>query len=221
MAHIDLSHPITEGMETYPGLPTPSIATHLSRDAAEAAYGPGVRFHIGVVSICTNTGTYLDVPFHRYDDGHDLASLPLERVSFVPGISLDRRGTRTIDLVTDELAGAAGHAVLIRTDHSRHFGTPAYLEGHPHLSASAARALVDADVACVGIDSLNIDAIDDPTRPVHSTLLAAGIPIVEHLTGLDGLPDHGFRFTAVPPRIAGLATFPVRAFAVVDDLGHW
>ena len=212
---IDLSHRITEGMETYPGLPVPVIGTHLSREAAELLYAPGTTFHIGLITMCTNTGTYLDVPFHRYADGHDLAELPLERVAAVPAVCLDRRGITTIDLTSDDLAGLAGHTVLVRTDHSVHFGTEAYMQGHPHLSAASAEALVAADVACVGIDSLNIDGTSTGERPVHSILLAAGIPIVEHLTGLAALPDQAFTFTAVPPKIEGAGTFTVRAFATI------
>ena len=214
---IDLSHRITDGMETYPGLPTPVIGTHLSREAAALLYAPGTTFHIGLITMCTNTGTYLDVPFHRYADGHDLAALPLERVADVPAVCLDRRGTVTIDLTADELVGLAGHAVLGRTDHSVHFGTEQYLRDHPHLSAASAEALVAADVACVGIDSLNIDGTSTGERPVHSILLAAGIPIVEHLTALASLPGRGFSFTAVPPKIEGAGTFTVRAYATISD----
>ena len=212
---IDLSHDITDGMSTYPGLPTPVIGDHLTREAAIAVYGEGNTFHIGMVTMCTNTGTYLDVPFHRYADGHDLSGLALERVAEVPAVCLDRRGHTTIDLGAEDLAGLAGHAVLVRTDHSDRWGTPAYAEGHPHLSAAAAEALVEADVACVGIDSLNIDGTAEKARPVHTTLLAAGIPIIEHLTGLAALPADGFTFTAVPPKIEGAGTFTVRAFATV------
>ena len=214
---VDLSHTIAPGMETYPGLPVPVVETHLSREAAEGLYGPGVTFHIGMVHLCTNTGTYLDVPFHRYADGHDLTALPLDRVADVPGVCLDRRGRRAIDLDDDELSGLAGHAVLIRTDHSRFFGTGRYGEEHPYLTEAAAAALVRADVACVGIDSLNIDSTDDGRRPVHSVLLGADVPIVEHLTALDRLPRSGFRFWAVPPKVAGAGTFTVRAHAALGD----
>ena len=215
-ALIDFRHPIVDGMVTYPGLPTPVIGTHLSREAAAKIYAPGTTFHIGQIDICTNTGTYLDVPFHRFADGHDLAALPLERVAGVPGVLLDRRGQTTIDLTRDEVAGLAGHAVLVRTDHSVHFGTAAYSSDHPHLSTTAAEALVNAGVACVGIDSLNIDGTSDGERPVHTTLLDAEIPIIEHLTNLAALPAVGFRFTAVPPKFEGAGTFTVRAFATLN-----
>ncbi|MFT5203328.1 MAG: arylformamidase [Candidatus Aldehydirespiratoraceae bacterium] len=214
--HIDLSHPIVDGMLTYPGLPTPIVDTHLSREAAEEIYGPDITFQIGLITMCTNTGTYLDVPFHRYADGHDLSELELDRVAGVPAVCLDRRGVETIELTAAELAGLAGHAVLIRTDHSVTFGTEPYFDSHPHLSAATAAALVEAGVACVGIDSLNIDGTATGERPVHSRLLGAEVPIIEHLTNLAELPAYGFRFTAVPPKIVGAGTFTVRAFATLD-----
>ena len=221
---VDLSHVITAGMETYPGLPTPEISPHLTREAAEEIYGPGITFTIGMVNLCTNTGTYLDVPYHRYADGHDLTKLDLTRVAEVPAICLDRTGQEQIDLRAEDfddghiggLSALAGMAVLIRTDHAIHFGTPAYTESHPHLSAASAELLAAANVACVGIDSLNIDGTSTGERPVHSTLLKADIPIIEHLTALDQLPVTGFRFTAVPPKIEHAGTFTVRAFATVD-----
>ena len=213
---IDLSHVISPGMVTYPGLPVPIVEDHLSREAAIDVYGPGNTFQIGLVTMCTNTGTYLDVPFHRYADGHDLTGLALERVAGVPAVCLDRRGQTTIELTDEDLQDLGGHAVLVRTDHSATWGTDGYFEAHPHLSATSADALVAAGVACVGIDSLNIDGTAETTRPVHTTLLGAEIPIIEHLTGLDALPDDGFAFTAVPPKIEGAGTFTVRAFATVD-----
>jgi len=212
---VDLSHRITDGMITYPGLPAPVIGTHLSREAAEQLYGPGLTFHIGLLTICTNTGTYIDVPFHRYADGHDLADLALEQVAGLPAVVLDRRGLETIEITAADLAGLAGHAVLVRTDHSQYFGTERYAQAHPHLSAASAEALVAAGVACAGIDSMNIDGTATGDRPVHSILLGEGIPIVEHLTNLAALPARGFAFTAVPPKIEGAGTFTVRAFAEI------
>ena len=214
---VDLSHPIREGLSTYPGLPTPEIGAHLDRDAAEAIYGPGVTFHIGMITMCTNTGTYLDVPFHRFADGHDLVGLPLERVAGVPGICIDATGRQAgLELLGD--TDVRGCAVLFRTGHSQHFGTPRYFEDHPHVTVDLARALVSGGAACVGIDSLNIDATSGPEgdgRPVHTTLLRNDIPIIEHLTNLVALPHSGFTFTAVPPKIEGLGTFTVRAFAEI------
>jgi kynurenine formamidase len=216
---IDLSHDVDDGMLTYPGLPVPHVFEHLSRADAEQIYGTGVTFQIGMVTMCTNTGTYLDTPFHRFPDGHDLVGLPLERVSNVPAVCIDCTGMPTIG--PDVLDGhvLSGAAVLFRTDHSLHFGTARYFDTHPYLLPATAQALVDADVALAGIDSLNIDATHSPDgdgRPVHTTLLRAGIPIVEHLTRLAELPSHGFRFTAVPPKVHGLGTFTVRAHAWVE-----
>ena len=205
-------------MLTYPGMPGPHVFVHLDREAAQAVYGPGVTFQVGMVTICSNTGTYIDMPFHRFADGHDLTGLALERVSAVPAVCIDCTGLMSIG--PDMLAGRslAGMAVLFHTDHSRHWGNPAYFEPHPHLTAATAEALVEAGVAVVGIDSLNIDATHSPEgdgRPVHTVLLRAGIPIVEHLTALDQLPAAGFTFTAVPPKIEGMGTFTVRAHATL------
>ena len=216
--HVDLSHVVTEGMLTYPGLPAPHVFDHLDRVAAEAVYGAGVTFQIGMVTICSNTGTYIDMPFHRFADGHDLTGLALARVSAVPAVCIDCRGLAEIGPDVLPATDLAGRAVLFHTGHSRHWDTPDYFTAHPYLLQSTAEALVAAGVAVVGIDSLNIDATHSPVgdgRPVHTTLLRAGIPIVEHLTALDQLPADGFTFTAVPPKIAGMGTFTVRAHATL------
>ena len=206
---------ITDGLVTYPGLPAPHISDHLSREAAEEIYGPGIRFQIGMVNLCTNTGTYLDVPVHRYADGHDLTGLALERVAAVPAVCLDRRGESAIDLTPADVEGLAGHAVLLYTGHAKKWGSDAYFVDHPYVTEASTVVMRDADVACVGIDTLNIDSTRGGGRPVHSVLLRAEIPIIEHLTNLEALPATGFTFTAVPPKIEGAGTFTVRAFATV------
>lgn len=219
--HIDLSHVITDGMETYPGLPVPVVADHLTREAAEEIYGPGITFQIGLVTMCTNTGTYLDTPFHRFADGHDLTALELDRVASVDGVLLDCRGQQVVELADVDLSSARGKAVLIWTGHAERWGSDAYFVDHPALSGAAAERLRHAGVACVGIDSLNIDATEGTgERPVHTTLLRSEIPIIEHMTNLDTLAEAvsngtAFSFTAVPPKIAGCGTFSVRAFATV------
>jgi len=214
---VDLSHAIHDGMITYPGLPGPEITDHLTRDAAERAYGDGVRFHIGRISMVANTGTYVDSPFHRFDGGADLAELPLDRVADREGVLVRADPARRAIDVAD-LAGhdVAGRAVLVHTGWDRHFGTPAYLTGAPFLTALATAWLVEHGAAIVGIDSVNIDDVNDRSRPAHTGLLRAGVPIVEHLCHLERLPARGFRFYAVPPKVAGFGTFPVRAYAVVD-----
>ena len=215
---IDLSHVVTDGLQTYPGLPAPFVFEHLSREAAVEVYGPGVTFQIGMITMCSNTGTYIDMPFHRFADGHDLTGLPLERVSQVPGVCIDVRGIGRIEPGTIEDVEVEGCAVLFHTGHSRTFGTAEYIVDHPYMAVETAQRLVERGAAVVGIDSLNIDATSGPEgagRPVHTRLLRAGIPIVEHLTNLAALPASGFTFTAVPPKIAGMGTFTVRAHAVV------
>jgi kynurenine formamidase len=215
---VDLSHAIHDGLVTYPGISTPRIGAELTREASRARYAPGTEFHIGRIEMSTNTGTYLDTPFHRFADGFDLAALPLEAVADLPGIVVDlpagQRSFEPGDL--PPAADLAGRAVLLRTGWSRNFGSPPYFTGHPFVSATAAQRLVEARAALVGIDSLNVDATSGNERPVHTALLAARIPIVEHLTALDALPRSGFRFFAVPVKVAGLGSFPVRAFARVE-----
>jgi kynurenine formamidase len=206
---VDLSHPFGDGTVTYPGLPAPVVGDHLSREASRERYASGVEFQIGRIEMVSNTGTYLDTPFHRYPDGHDLSGLDLARVVDVPGLLIE--GT----VLGDE--DVAGRAVLFRTGWDQHWATDRYGDpSHPFLAPAAADALVAGGAAVVGIDSVNIDSTVTGERPIHSALLAAGIPIVEHLCGLEQLAGRAFRFTAAPPAVVGMGTFPVRALAVLD-----
>lgn len=213
MAIVDLSHAVGDGTVTYPGLPAPVITEHLSREASREIYADGYEFQIGRIEMVTNTGTYLDTPFHRFPDGHDLTGPDLSRVAGVPGVVVP---------VADQAAGpalldgvdVAGRAVLFRTGWDAHWGTDHYGDGsHPFLAVETAERLVAEGAALVGIDSVNIDDTRGGERPIHTTLLRAGVPIVEHLTGLAALGATPFRFSAVPPAIAGLGTFIVRAYA--------
>lgn len=214
---IDLSHTVEHGMITYKGLPAPIICDYLSREASRARYAEGTEFQIGKIEMVANTGTYLDSPFHRYPHGHDLSELALESLADLDCVAVrvtDRRD-RAIDRVPVDLASLKGKALLIHTGWDAHWRTDQYFENHPHLTGELAKSLVDAGVTLVGIDSFNIDSTDDGTRPVHSALLGAGIPIVEHMCGLDAVPERGARFFAVPVKVKGMGTFPVRAFAKV------
>ena len=211
---IDLSHAIADGTVTYPGLPAPRITDHLSREASKASYAPGTTFHIAKIEMVANTGTYVDAPSHRWEDGDDLATLPLEAVANLDAVVIEHASQRGLSAAS--VADVRGRAVLIRTGWSRHFGTAAYGGGqHPFVTREAAEALVAGGAKLVGIDSLNIDDTADKSRPAHTILLRAGIPVVEHLTALEMLPRKGFRFFAVPARFVGVGTFPVRAFAIV------
>ena len=212
---IDLSHTIEDGMITYKGLPAPLICDHLSRAQSRAHYAPGTEFQIGKITMVSNTGTYIDSPFHRFADGADIADLTLSKLANMDALVVrigpdDKRAIPRDAFAAFDLQGKA---VLIETRWDRHWRTDQYFEGHPYLTADAAEFLRASQVALVGIDSLNIDDTRDLQRPVHTTLLGAGIPIVEHLTGLSQLPLTGFRFSAVPPKVRGMGTFPVRAYA--------
>ncbi|MDR6973283.1 cyclase family protein [Leifsonia shinshuensis] len=213
---VDLSHRIRAGLVTYPGLPAPVITPHLTREDSRAVYAPGTEFAMDVITMIGNTGTYLDSPYHRYPGGPDLAGLDLTTLVGLPAevVHVPAGGPRGITAADLRDVGTAGAAVLLHTGWDAHFGTPAYAGGAPFLTEDGARHLADAGVALVGIDSLNIDDTESGgTRPAHSILLAAGVHVVEHLTGLEKLPERGARFTAAPPAIEGFGTFPVRAFA--------
>ena len=215
---IDLSHEIEHGMVTYPGLPAPLISDWLSRDASRTRYAPGTTFQIGKIELLANTGTYIDAPFHRYEGGDDIAGCALDAVADLPGIVVRARGgpTRPIDTRHFKGQDVKKKAVLVHTGWDAHWRTDTYSAGqHPFITRDAAEYLAQAGAALVGIDSLNIDDDKDGTRPTHTTLLGAGVAIVEHMTNLAALPDSGFHFFAVPPRVKGMGSFPVRAFALV------
>lgn len=215
---VDLSHPIRAGLITYPGLPAPVITPHLSREQSREKYSPGTEFAMDIITMIGNTGTYLDSPFHRYADGTDLAGLDLSTLVGLPTevFHLGEGAGRAI--TAERLTGreVRGAAVLLHTGWDRHFGTQSYGTGAPYVTEDAARRLVQAGAVLVGIDSVNIDDTESGgSRPAHTVLLGAGVHVVEHLTNLAGLPEHGARFTAAPPAIEGFGTFPVRAFAEI------
>jgi len=214
-SRIDLSHTVIDGMVTYLGLPAPVICDFLSREQSRSQYAVGTEFQIGMIEMCANTGTYLDSPFHRYEDGIDISKLPLESLAEIEAITINVSGQAERAVRREQLLpyDVGGKAVLIHTGWDRHWGTDHYFEGHSFLTAEAAHHLVEEGATLVGIDSLNIDDTSSGERPVHSTLLASGIPICEHLTNLAALPIEKVRFSAVPVKVVGMGTFPVRAYA--------
>lgn len=212
---IDLSHVIEDGLVTYPGLPAARICDYLSREQSRARYAPGTEFQIARIDIVANTGTYLDCPFHRYADGDDLAQVGPEAFADLDAIVIraDHREVQAID--ADRFRGRElhGRAVLVHTGWDARWTRPEYAIDHPFLTEDAALFLRDCGVKLVGIDSMNIDDTRGNARPVHSVLLGANILIVEHLCNLGALPDEGFAFSAIPPKLRGVGTFPVRALA--------
>lgn len=211
---IDLSHTVEDGLVTYKGLPAPIICDYLSREASKVHYADGTSFQIGKIEMVANTGTYLDAPFHRYAHGKDLSQLSLEAVACLPAVKVTvPQDMGSISAAVFSSLDVKGKAVLVHTNWSRHWNTEAYYEGHPFLTADAAAWLRDQGAKLVGIDSYNIDDIRGGQRPVHSTLLEAEVLIVEHLCNLARVPMTGFTFHAVPVKVKGFGTFPVRAFA--------
>jgi kynurenine formamidase len=214
---IELSHQIVPGMKTYPGLPEPKVDVLLDYEASRERYQNQAEFYIASLHLCGNTGTYVDSPRHRYREGIDLAGLPLAQLANLPTVIVDAtQAGRAIGGDIFRELDLTGRAILVRTDFSKHWGSPAYFTDNPFLTADAADLLVSKQPAFVGIDSLNIDDTGDPSRPAHTKLLGTGIPICEHMTNLEALPASGARLHAVPIAWVGGGTFPVRAYAVVD-----
>lgn len=212
---IDCSHIVEDGLVTYKGLPAPIICDYLSREESRKRYAEGTEFQIGKIEMVANTGTYIDSPFHRYADGKDLSELPMTSIANLDGVVVRKTGDgRAINWEIFDDVDVWGKAVLVNTGWDAHWKTDAYFEDHPYLTADAAEFLVKAGAKLVGIDSYNIDSVDTGERPVHSALLGAEIPIVEHLCGLGNVPDQGFKFFAVPVKVKGMGTFPIRAFAL-------
>lgn len=212
---VDLSHAVAGGEIHHPGLPAPVVTEHLGHAGSAGRYAPGVSFQIGRVDMVANTGTSVDAPYHRYPGTPDVADLPLDALADLDGvvIRLDGMAGRAIGAAALAATAVEGRAVLLDTGWARRWGSPAYQVDRPFLTGDGARFLADRGARLVGIDALNIDDTDDPERPAHSILLAAGIPIVENLAHLDGLPIDGFRFSAAPMRLRGMGAFPVRAWA--------
>jgi len=211
---IEVSHAIVPGMKTYPGLPEPVAEVLMDYDASHERYQGMAEFLIASLHLCGNTGTYVDSPRHRHRDGVDLAGLPLESVADV-GVTLIDATHAGRAIGPDVFAGRVlrDRAVLVRTDFSSRWATKAYFEDNPFLTAEASRLLVESGARFAGIDSLNIDDTDDLSRPAHTLLLGAGIPVCEHMTNLAAVADGG-RLHAVPIAWSGGATFPVRAYVI-------
>ena len=214
--YVEVSHPIVPGMKTYPGLPEPKVDVIIDYDGSRERYQGKAEFLIASLDLCGNTGTYVDAPIHRYRGGADLASLPLDRLADLDAVVIDATvAGRTIGSDAFRETELSGRAALVRTDFSRNWGTDAYFSGNPFLTADACDLLLAKGVRFVGIDSLNIDDTADPSRPAHTRLLGAGVPICEHMTNLAAVPSSGSRLHAVPIAWVGGASFPVRAYVVV------
>jgi arylformamidase len=211
---IDVSHTVENGMVTYQGMPGPVIADYRSRESSRQFYAPGTEFHIGRIDMVANTGTYVDAPFHRFSGGIDLSELPLASLADLPGTRITADQHPLVDMDSFEGRDLSGKAVLVHTGWSRYWLTERYFSDPPFLTRKAAEFLAQSNVALVGIDSMNIDDINDKSRPVHTVLLQANIPIVEHLTNLGEVPAEDFRFFAVPVKVKSFGSFPVRAFAI-------
>lgn len=212
---VELSHTIENGLVTYKGLPAPIICDYLSRKESKKVYGEGTEFQIGKIEMVANTGTYIDCPFHRFSEGRDFTEFGLERFADLDAVVINVPYSKTLKITAEHLGHCEikNRAVLFYTGWDKYWNSDKYYKNHPHLTKDCAEYLRESQVKLVGIDSLNIDCTKAKSRPVHTTLLGAGILIVEHLCNLNSLPKDGFMFSAIPPKIKGMGSFPVRAMA--------
>ena len=218
--YIDLSHTIDNGLKTYKGLPAPVICDYYSREDSKKNYADGSEFQIARIDMVANTGTYIDCPFHRFEHGEDFNQIKLDRLVNIDAVCIRHDYRNSLEIPLDSVQGIdlRAKAVLFNTSWSKHWNTDAYYENHPYVSTELASYLMEQEVKLVGIDSHNIDDTRFGMRPVHTILLEAGILIVEHLCNLNALPDSGFHFSAVPPKICGVGSFPVRAMATIGHI---
>ncbi|HZX57106.1 MAG TPA: cyclase family protein, partial [Mucilaginibacter sp.] len=172
---IDLSHTIENGLITYKGLPAPIICDYLSRENSKQFYEEGTTFQIGKIEMVSNTGTYIDCPFHRFENGKDLSEVRLDKFADLEGIVIRAPHIKQLAVTAELLLNydVKDRAVLIHTGWAEHWNTEAYYNGHPYLTADAAEYLLNSGAKLVGIDSHNIDNTEGRTRPVHTTLLGA------------------------------------------------
>jgi len=215
---IDLSHPIRNGMRVYPGIPAPEISAFLTHEQSRARYQGQCELTFSQVNIVAGVGTYLDAPYHRQPGLPDHATLPLSSLVDVPGVVIDLRHRSGRAITPDALGNGDWHdrAVLLRSGMDAHWETDRYWSEGPFLMAETALRLVAAGIALLGVDFLNVDDTSDPRRPAHTALLRAGIPIIENLRGLGALQTPGFRLHAATIPLEGVASFPIRAYAVLS-----
>jgi arylformamidase len=216
--YIDLSHTIENGMITYQGLPGPVITDFLSRERSRERYNPGTEFHVALIEMVSNTGTYMDTPFHRYEDGRDLADLELSQLADLEAITINASDLPDKGIGISVFKGydLSRKAVLVYTGFDKNWGTDKYFYDHPFLTKDAAEYIAEQSPVMVGIDTYNIDDVADKSRPAHTVLLGKDILIIEHMCNLRELPEEGYTFTAVPQKMRGVGSFPVRAFATLN-----
>jgi kynurenine formamidase len=219
MQLIDLSQTIEPGMPTFsPSAPQPKIYPWLSHaQAASSGTYLGCSCEITEVRFLTSLGTYLDSPYHFHPKKNTIDNLELDQL-VLPGLVVDCTPTEKRQPITPEVLKSlelSGKAVLFQTGWSQYWGRTEYTE-HPYLTQETAEVLIKGGAKLAGVDFLVIDNTRDPKRPVHVALLEKDILIVENLTNLGRIPGRGFTFHAAPVKIAGAASFPIRAYAVMD-----
>lgn len=229
MRFVELNHVITNGLISYPGMPPVEISALYTREQCGNTFGGQSAALLDFIKMVNISGTYIDSPYHRFENGYKICDIPLEKCFNLPafvvdlGLNTDEQGNPVFDvedmqkaLDTEDIHGGA---VLLHSGHDKKFMTPAYAVKVPYCTPEAAQWLIDRGVYVVGIDTQLIDNFNDKSKGdrVHDTVLGAGSVICEDMKDLDLLPKKGARLYVIAPRVA-MASFPARVFAVIEDM---
>jgi kynurenine formamidase len=214
---VDLSLPIDESTQVFPGDPEPRI-----RPAATIAeHG----YNVLSVNIGSQTGTHVDAPYHFATGGLRLDELPLE-LFIGPAVVLDVRTDTARERITwDRLARyetalRERSIAILHTGWSSRYGTPSYFD-HPFLDAGAAQRMLEVGVRTFLLDGPNLDETPDSAHPgegypVHHLIAAAGGVIGENLRNVEQI-DFDPLVSCLPINLVGADGAPVRAVAFSLD----
>ena len=207
----DLTHTIRNDMPVYPGTEQPRLTTACTIEE--------VGYQETLLHMYSHTGTHMDAPAHMLPDGATLDSYAPEKLAGA-AVVVDCRGEKDISLPLLQRYDLSGvDFVLFCTGWDKKWGTPAYYENFPCLTAEAAAYLAALPLKGVGEDSISLDPCDSTDFPNHITLMKAGFINTENLTGLDALLGRRFTFVTLPLKFENADGCSCRAIAMEDQHG--
>ena len=207
----DLTHTIRNDMPVYPGTEQPRLTTACTIEE--------VGYRETLLHMYSHTGTHMDAPAHMLPDGATLDSYAPEKLAGA-AVVVDCRGEKDISLPLLQRYDLSGvDFVLFCTGWDKKWGTPAYYENFPCLTAEAAAYLAALPLKGVGEDSISLDPCDSTDFPNHITLMKAGFINTENLTGLDALLGRRFTFVTLPLKFENADGCSCRALAMEDQHG--
>ena len=217
MRYVELSHTLEDGMVTFPGDPPVNIGIYMSREEMRKKCGAAAAL-LDQIKMINTSGTYLDAPVHRFENGTYICDIPLESLVDLPVEVVPLpEGKSCFEPEDFQELDERVKAVLLYTGFSSRFNTDRYGDNPPYLSVSGAKYLMEKGVAFVGIDGPLIDKMNSGDCPVHDIILGEKGIVCENMTNLDLLLGcHMAVLTAVPPRVK-MASFTARVFAKIEE----